>query len=187
MPTFETSEFSPPSLGDAGGAGASSSFVDVSDGGGTTWRVYSDGSVKAIQSSTYPSVVGVLKSAAESKQILANLRAVPGNASKIDSVTGGGLSLPAPQTFGSSAPPGTSAQAVVPAGAVAEESQKLWNRVWFWPAVILTSTTLVSGAIWWFYSRKTGRTVNDELTQLRAAMANPDDEEEDEEEDEFWG
>jgi hypothetical protein len=163
--TFQPSEFSP--LGDAGGAGASTTYVDVDDGGGTLWRVYEDKSVKGLKSSTYPSVVNQTTTWPSSSQILSNLRAASSsNATKIDNVTGGGLSLPTPWSSGGGSKPAPAALAAIEGP---EPSVPLTDRVWFWPTVILTSTTLISGVIWYVYTKKTGHTVKQQYAQLQRA------------------
>lgn len=167
---FAPSNFS---YADAGGAqqgipavfGPTLSSVVVNDGGGTDWEVYANGSVKAVRSTSYPSVVGVLQPAGASKtqQILANLSAVSvSNAQRIEAVVGStaAQSLPAPK-FESAAPlpltasgaPAVAAKTELkPAGALAGEPVPLTEQVWFWPVVILSGTLLVSGGVY-AYSR----------------------------------
>jgi hypothetical protein len=146
--------------------------VEVNDGGGSTWQVFADGSTKMIATSvdSYKSMVGVKKSPAASKGIIANLRAGPtGNAAKIDAVTGQ-LQLPAPR-FKSSGGGAGQKGTVTSAGTVAAEGDKITDQVWFWPVVVLGSTTVLAGGAY-AYLRYT-KHGQQQYTKLVTAAANP--------------
>lgn len=137
-------------LGDAGGSGATSSYVDVYDVQGTgPFRVFSDGTVKLGTRSWPPS---------DSKhdEVVANLSDVPGNRDKMarvmgsDSIDYAVAHRPAPSLL----PAVLTGSSYIPA---AGGSTPLTGRAWFWPVVILTSASAVGGAVYYFKGTDHGK------------------------------
>ncbi len=138
------------SYGDAGGSGATSSYVDVFDVQGTgPFRVYSDGAVKLMStgktwtpgSSNYDLVV-------------ANLNDVSGNGDKMSKVMGHEAHAQAvatgrpQQVAQASAPSRTPGGVPALPATVSQAPVPVFKRVWFWPLVVLTGATAVGGAIY---------------------------------------
>lgn len=124
-------------------------YVEVRDSQGTgPFRVNSDGSISLGATTWTPG-------AGSYAQVLANLRDVPGNASKIDSVLGSGsgsgsvsmYTAPASQTQ-------VSKQAVSRSTASSEPSG---GFSWFWPVTLVSAAVVVGGVGYYLYATSHGQ------------------------------
>lgn len=166
---FQPSQYSYLTLGDAGGAGATSGprSVTVKDVPGSVFEVHSDG--KITMGGRTISTPG----AGNYDLMMANLADVPGNTEKIASVLGTTTttaSIEAGKVLQQSAP---AQGAVAPSGKgglegpVGGEAKALWDQIWFWPVVILGSASVLGGAIYFFRSTTTGQK---QFGKLKKAM-----------------
>jgi hypothetical protein len=141
------------------------SSMEFNDGGGTDWRVFSDGSVEAIKSS-YKGLVEKGRYPAggsQTNQILSNIRGALDAAgqARFDSLLGkdkvsalpsarysfssssgssGGPSALAAPLPGTEAAPGEAGGK----GGKGEKPKPITQELWFWPAVILGTTSVLS-------------------------------------------
>lgn len=157
MTRFNPSRFSTEAYGDAGGAGASTSYVDLYDVQKTgPFRVYSDGTVKLMSSGKTWS-----PGSSNYSLLLANLSDVPGNESKIHNVIG---TVEAGQAIASgrqaqksvSSPSSPSSLGPTqPTSNISGTSTPLTQKGWFWPVIIVTSAVGIGGGIYVYRNKET--------------------------------
>jgi len=155
MAAFQPSSYSPPSQPALANPaenvnGRLLRYVDVGDGGPGKWRVYSDGTAKLL--SGYSNAGQVYP---PGSQVLSNLIASPpGNKEKIEEILGVEATESQVATIAPHWPSGGGVSSV--GTQIADEG--LTSQPWFWPVVILGSTTLLAGGVLaYFYWTKPGQ------------------------------